>query len=505
MDDINILWFKKDLRLEDNEAFYEASKDFKLLPIYIIEKDQWNQLAYSDRQWQFCKECLKELKEELILRGQPLVIRTGKVLEVFDDLNKKFKIRGIYSHQETGDFYSFTRDKEIKNWASDKNIEWKEYLQFAVFRGKLNRNYWSNKWREHIKKEIPNNSNNKLAKLSINIGNFPDDNFFQFKNDLCEGRLKGGRKEGIKKLDSFINKRIHSYSKNISNPSKSLDSCSRLSPYITWGCLSLREIFEKSNSIKDFNSQMFKSRLTWHCHFIQKLENEPELEFKDFHPFFANTRVKNNYLLELWSKGETGFPFVDACMRSLNYYGWINFRMRAMLMSFASYNLWLPWQDSGLLLAQKFVDYEPGIHWCQCQMQSGTTSINTNRIYNPIKQGKDHDPNGLFIRNWVPELKNVPDAFIHEPWLMNNLNNFNYLKNTNYLKPITNILESTREARKKISIITKKEGYWEISKKIYIKHGSRKTIHRNKIKTSKTKKNCKPISLDKQLILDLRV
>tara|TARA_B100001115_G_C15656207_1_gene316357 strand:- start:281 stop:697 length:417 start_codon:yes stop_codon:yes gene_type:complete len=138
-------------------------------------------------------------------------------------------------------------------------------------------------------------------------------------------------------------------------------------------------------------------------------------------------------------------------------------------------------------------------------MQSGTTSINTNRIYNPIKQGKDHDPNGLFIRNWVPELKDVPDPFIHEPWLMNNLNNSNYLKNTNYLKPITNILESTREARKKISQITKKEGYWEISKKIYIKHGSRKSSHRKKIKTSKRKKRLDPFSLDKQLILDLRI
>ena len=87
-----------------------------------------------------------------------------------------------------------------------------------------------------------------------------------------------------------------------------------------------------------------------------------------------------------------------------------------MLMSFASYHLWLPWRDSGLHLARLFVDYEPGIHWSQCQMQSGSTAINTVRVYNPIKQGQDHDLKGEFIRTWLPELRMVPDVYVHEPW-----------------------------------------------------------------------------------------
>ena len=164
--------------------------------------------------------------------------------------------------------------------------------------------------------------------------------------------------------------RDSSYSKDISSPEKSLDSCSRLSPFISWGCISLKEIFHKANLNQNNSSKMLKSRLTWHCHFIQKLESEPELEFKEFHPYFHKIRKKDNNLLQLWSEGKTGFPFVDACMRSLNFNGWLNFRMRAMLMSFASYNLWIPWQESGSVLASKFIDYEPGIHWNQCQMQS---------------------------------------------------------------------------------------------------------------------------------------
>ena len=169
-------------------------------------------------------------------------------------------------------------------------------------------------------------------------------------------------------------------------------------------------------------------------------------------------------------------------------------------MSFASYNLWLPWQDSGAELANKFVDYEPGIHWNQCQMQSGTTSINTNRIYNPIKQGKDHDPKGEFIKKWVPELKNVADNFIHEPWLLQKFNSEEYSK-LGYIKPIVDISKTSREAREKIQKITKKSGYWDISKQIYFKHGSRKKSIMNR----RPKKNNYKTKKEIQYELNLKI
>ena len=168
-----------------------------------------------------------------------------------------------------------------------------------------------------------------------------------------------------------------------------------------------------------------------------------------------------------------------------------------MLMSFASYNLWLPWQDSGSELASKFVDYEPGIHWNQCQMQSGTTSINTNRIYNPIKQGKDHDPQGKFIKKWIPELKDISLNFIHEPWLLSKFNKEEYEK-INYIRPIIDIPSSTKTAKKKIQEITKKDGYWDISKAIYLKHGSRKRFRKNK-------DNKKIISKEKEIQYELKL
>jgi len=477
MKEINILWFKKDLRIFDNEALCEAIKDNDILPIYIIELDIWSQNTHSDRQWQFCKESLIDLRNALAEIGQPLIIRTGNVINIFDEISTKFKIKGIYSHQETGDWLTYKRDQEVKLWASNKKIIWKEYLQFSVFRGSINRDDWSKKWAKNTSRELIKGPL-KINLIDFDAGEIPDEKIFSFKKDECKGRLKGGRKKGLERMEYFFKEKLNSYSKNISSPEKSFDSCSRLSPYISWGCLSLKEIFYQANLYKNNNSRMLKSRLTWHCHFIQKLESEPELEFQDFHPYFQKIRTSKTELLVLWSKGNTGFPFIDACMRSLNFNGWINFRMRAMLMSFASYNLWLPWQDSGSELAKKFIDYEPGIHWNQCQMQSGTTSINTNRIYNPIKQSKDHDPEGKFIKKWIPELKDISLNFIHEPWLLSRFNKEEY-EQINYIRPIIDIPNSTKTAKKKIQEITKKDGYWDISKEIYLKHGSRKRLRKN--------------------------
>lgn len=107
---------------------------------------------------------------------------------------------------------------------------------------------------------------------------------------------------------------------------------------------------------------------------------------------------------------------VDACMRCLEATGYINFRMRAMLVSFLCHHLWLDWKDGVVHLARLFLDFEPGIHYPQFQMQAGVTGINTIRMYNPVKQSLDNDSDAEFISEWVPELRNLPVPFRHQPW-----------------------------------------------------------------------------------------
>ena len=164
-------------------------------------------------------------------------------------------------------------------------------------------------------------------------------------------------------------------------------------------------------------------------------------------------------------------------MRALIATGWLNFRMRAMLVSVASYQLWLPWRDSGLHLARLFVDYEPGIHWSQCQMQSGTTGINTIRIYNPIKQGVDHDPDGLFIRRWLPELAAVPAVFLHQPWLMDGATQerLGWTLGADYPQPIVDWASAAATARERLWALRHQQGFAATAAAIQQRHGSRRS------------------------------
>ena len=166
--------------------------------------------------------------------------------------------------------------------------------------------------------------------------------------------------------------------------------------------------------------QAFVSRLYWHCHFVQKLESEPELEWRNLHRGYDGLREDgwSEAHFQALIQARTGWPVVDACVTMLRHTGWLNFRMRAMLVSVAAYPLWLHWRPVGLWLARQFLDYEPGIHWSQMQMQSGTTGINATRVYNPIKQAHDQDPHGHFVRRWLPYLRKVPQTWLFEPWRM---------------------------------------------------------------------------------------
>jgi deoxyribodipyrimidine photo-lyase len=229
----------------------------------------------------------------------------------------------------------------------------------------------------------------------------------------------------------------------------------------------------------------FGGRLRWHCHFIQKLEDEPSIEFENMHPLYNGLRENDfdDNFFNAWKLGRTGFPMIDACMRALITTGWINFRMRAMLMSFASYHLWLHWRRPALHLAKLFTDYEPGIHYSQTQMQSGTTGINSIRIYNPIKQGVDQDPKGSFIREWIPELRSHPAETIHTPWTCpSNLGD--------YPIPIVEEKSARKTAADNVYGLRKVGRHKQVAREIVEKHGSRKSglISSKKIYKMKSRK-----------------
>ncbi|MEM8858728.1 MAG: FAD-binding domain-containing protein [Chloroflexota bacterium] len=167
----------------------------------------------------------------------------------------------------------------------------------------------------------------------------------------------------------------------------------------------------------------FESRLVKRDEMMQQLEWSPQLEIANQHQAFDGLRPLGDEgwpmaLLEAWRTGHTGFPLVDACMRFLNHSGWINDRMRGLLVSFAAHDLWLDWRGFAPHLAQAFLDFEPGVHYTQLQMLSGTAEREAYRVFDPIAEAKRQDPEGEFIRRWLPELAGVPKPFIHQPETM---------------------------------------------------------------------------------------
>ena len=481
---LNIVWFKRDLRVADHRPLAEAAKLGPVLPLYIVEPDLWAQADASARQWAFAVESLAELQGALAALGQPLCVRVGDAVAIFRELHTRHGVASLWSHEETGNGWTYARDVAVGAWAREAGVPWREPRQFGVIRRLKSRNGWANAWDRDMAEPItmpPRALQPIPGEWPTHIPTFSE---LGLAPDPCPQSQPGGRTAALATLKSFLGERGRDYRFQMSSPVTAFDACSRLSPHLTWGTISMREVAQATSqrirAISHLNDPTSKSwraslisfmgRQHWHCHFMQKLEDEPRLEFENLHRAYDGMRpdVADPQRLAAWCAGETGFPFIDACMRALHQHGWINFRMRAMLMSFASYHLWLPWRDSGLHLARQFVDYEPGIHWSQVQMQSGTTGINTMRVYNPVKQGVDQDPTGAFVRAHVPELAAVPDAFIHEPWRWPDASTLRYPP------PIVDHAAAAKAARDALYALRKGSEHRDAAREIAAKHGSRK-------------------------------
>ncbi|TCK99398.1 deoxyribodipyrimidine photo-lyase family protein (cryptochrome) [Shimia isoporae] len=478
---MQVVWFKRDLRVEDHRPLCLAAEQGAVLPLYVVEDALWQEQDMSARQWRFVSECLASLRSALAQLGQPLVVRRGDVVEVLAGLKRDGLLSVLWSHEETGSGWTFERDKRVAAWCRTHGVPWNELQNHGVVRGLASRDGWATRWEKHM--SLPQSKPPALMPLSLETGHIPDGNDLRLAPDHCPLAQRGGRRVGLGTLHSFLQSRGETYRRAMSSPVNGAFACSRLSPYLAWGALSVREVHQANcarrasvahtdrqwrESLKSFNG-----RLHWHCHFIQKLEDAPGIEFQNMHHAYDGVRRSEPdvALLKAWSNGETGLPFVDACMRSLRATGWLNFRMRAMVMATASYHLWLDWRSPGLQLARYFTDYEPGIHWSQVQMQSGTTGINTARIYNPVKQGKDQDPTGAFVRRWVPELREIDVRWIQEPWFADNAD---AVLDKVYPMPVVDHMQAAREARQKIWAVRRGEAFKTEAKEIQSRLGSRK-------------------------------
>ena len=487
-----LVWFKRDLRVADHSPLVAATRQGPVMCLYIYEPEIMAGEDFASRHLKFINDSLRDLDAALKERGARLLIQRGEAVVVLKTLQEETGFQRIRVHQETTNGLSFERDRRVLAWAAEAGIEVVEYRQQGVMRRLPSRDGWAKQWQACVAsplvpapRAIEDGSGSLVSEPIL------EPRAFGLKEDGLVDRQAGGESEGLAVLDDFLKERSRGYVIGLSSPAKAWESCSRISPYLTYGNLSMRAVYQRVGARRRDLQRLrgagdpwskalsaYEERLAWHCHFMQKLEDEPAIEFENMNRAFDGLREDQfdaDYF-EAWATGHTGYPMVDACMRALIATGWINFRMRAMLVSFAAHHLWLHWRQPALHLARCFVDYEPGIHYSQIQMQSGTTGISALRIYSPIKQATDQDPEGHFIRRWVPELANVSARHIAEPHRMSpeEQEAAGCRIGRDYPAPIVDHLQAYSAAKKRMYAVRKQAKISGESDRVFQRHGSRR-------------------------------
>ena len=490
---------KRDFRITDNECLFEAVQHAEaVLPFFCWEHDVLNEGDYSSFHLQAQWEGLTGVCQSLRNRGIESRVVSGDIVDQLDLVFKLFPFDVLYSHQETGNLVTFQRDQNVQKWCRKQDVKWVEMNPSSVMRGgDADRRRLKLRQADYRKQEpLPIPDFSHLEPLVPGVAN----QFLSWKEvtavvskfkgrSLNPSLTKVNEKSAHATLTSFLYERGIGYSGGISSPNTAFVHGSRLSSHLAWGTLSLRTVFahldQRRLEVKDCQDRShwlrslraFESRLFWRDHFIQRLEAFPVMEKKPLNSAYADLKYEDDpEILNAWIHGRTGYPMVDACMRCLQDNGFLNFRMRAMVVSFACYGLHLSWRTIHEPLARLFHDYEPGIHLSQLQMQAGVIGFNAIRVYSPTKQFLDHDPNGVFVHRWVKELRGrTPAEIAHAE----------ELSLDGYTPKVIILKDRAKEMKSRVFEIRQSDTGKKITDEVLKKHGSRKPTASRKKKTKK--------------------
>lgn len=508
---ITLYWLKRDFRLLDNPALTAAlSSGRQVCALYIIEPEMLQAGETSAFHLSAISQALIGLRKSLEKRGGHVLVIEGGVVQCLDRLHRLHPISRLVAHEEIGNDRTYRRDLEVHGWCRAHGIAFDEYRQTGVFRRLKNRDERNALWTNFYSTpalSIPEG----IDRLIIPEMYEPMALTADEVNDLLCGEhaltelqsthvQKIDERAAYECLESFLHHRGRYYRRAMSSPLTAPEQCSRLSAHLAWGTITGRSVYQSlmlrlqeltaAKAAGDATAggwamslRSFASRLHWRDHFIQRLESEPEMEFRALNPAYRELEYDDppEHLLA-WITGTTGYPMVDAVIRSLHVTGYTNFRMRAMITSFACHVLAIDWRKINEPMARMYTDYEPGIHLAQLQMQAGVVGINSLRVYSPTKQIVDQDPNCVFIKKWVPELApfSAEQIIAHRDQPLGE-----------YPAQIIDWKVGSKVMKDRIFAIRKLEGSKQAAKDTYVKHGSRKRPYTSRSRGMSTAKTSK--------------
>ncbi|UZO80095.1 deoxyribodipyrimidine photo-lyase [Aquimarina sp. ERC-38] len=502
-----VYWIKRDFRIFDNIALTHALEAFdQVIPIYIIEPSFLEAPDTSLLHTYAITTALTDLVTNYKKRDGEIIIYKGEVVDIFKEVHKHVPFNAIYAHEEIGTNRTYKRDIAVREWSDSIGTSFKEFAQTAVFRNFYDRDKRHTLWKEFTNEELlPIPSTLHKCKVPSEIKKFSCTDYQKeldapksttLRDTLDYDQIqKVSESNAEKDLTSFLYERGIAYRGGISSPLTAFTAGSRTSVHMAWGTMTGRTIYQRTQNRMDellelkekgdpdagkwrMSLRSFMSRLHWRDHFIQRLETDPQMEFQALNVAYEDLFYENDPAhYQAWITGTTGFPMIDACIRCLYQTGFLNFRMRALLTSFACHTLHISWKLINYPMAQLYTDYEPGIHISQLQMQASVVGINTVRIYSPTKQIIDQDPEAVFIKKFVPELRpfSAEEIIAHTDTPLGD-----------YPAQIVDWKTASTEMRTRIYAVRKQEGYREIAAKVYEKHGSRRSSGK-KARPKKTK------------------
>lgn len=429
-----IHWFRRDLRVSDNTALYEAEKSAaQVIPVFILEEAFKTGPDVGAARAAFLLQSVDSLRKNLQHLGYPLVIRQGKSTELIPQLVRELKAEAVFCNARY-EPYAEARDQKIATELQTMGVALRTFKDAVVWERKeiltkTGNPYtvftpYSKAW-----KLLPIPSPKaRLSPARSTFSDIPSDVLPLDPKSLgypLEQQISAtGERAALERLKQFMAGSVYHYAERRDFPV--MEGNSQLSPHLRCGNIGIRTILaeltkkrESANPVELKNCEIFLNELIWREFYTQILANFPHVSKGAFRPEYDRLEWSDNQEhFQAWCEGKTGYPIVDAAMRCLNATGNMHNRLRMIVAMFLTKDLMINWQQGERYFMKQLLDGDKGANnggW-QWSAGTGTDAAPYFRIFNPVSQGEKFDANGDFVRQWIPELRDLPASVIHQPW-----------------------------------------------------------------------------------------